>query len=170
MKVVYLFIINHLIEKMLLKKLTCAILIASAGFVFSCSSKETRDAYDKYYGSGSTERVEAALAKDSADAANRPKEITIAASSGPARKSVPADVEKLLNENICFSCHRPYEKLIGPSYYDVAQKNYSIDRIVALVHSPEPENWPGYPPMAPMPQVAKDDVVKIATWINSLKD
>ncbi len=157
---------------MLLRKLTCAMLIASAGFVFSCSSKETTEAYDKYYGSGSKERVEAALAKAAAEADQVASDVAVAVTSSnePKRKSVPADVEKLLNEHICFSCHRPYEKLIGPAYYEVAQKKYSIDRIVALVHTPEPDNWPGYPPMAPMPQVPADDVVKIATWINSLAE
>lgn len=158
---------------MLLKKLTFAMLIASASFVFSCSSKETTEAYDKYYGSGSKERVEAALAKQASEANTSVASdvaTTAAASDEPKRKTIPADVEKLLNEHICFSCHRPYDKLIGPSYYEVAKKGYSVERIIALVHTPEPDNWPGYPPMAPMPQVPTDDLTKIATWINSLAE
>jgi len=51
----------------------------------------------------------------------------------------------------------------------VALKNYSDEQIVQLIHEPKPENWPDYPAMAPLPNVPKDDALKIANWINSLK-
>jgi cytochrome c len=51
----------------------------------------------------------------------------------------------------------------------VAKKKYSVDKIVALIAKPQPSNWPGYPPMAPMTNVPKDDAIKIAKWINSLR-
>jgi cytochrome c len=38
-----------------------------------------------------------------------------------------------------------------------------------LIANPKPSNWPGYPPMAAMKNVPKDDAIKIATWINSLR-
>jgi len=48
-------------------------------------------------------------------------------------------------------------------------RNYSDEKIVELIYSPEPKNWPEYAtPMAPMPQVPKDEALKIAAWINSL--
>jgi hypothetical protein len=50
----------------------------------------------------------------------------------------------------------------------VAKKKYTADQIVELVHSPKPEHWPGYPPMAPMAHVPKADIVVIANWINAL--
>ncbi|HEV7346688.1 c-type cytochrome [Telluribacter sp.] len=84
------------------------------------------------------------------------------------RKEVPADVAALLNKHTCTACHRPYEKLVGPAFSDVAKRKYPNDRIVKLVHAPEPANWPDYPPMMALPNVPKDDIVKIATWINSL--
>ena len=37
-----------------------------------------------------------------------------------------------------------------------------------LIYNPVPTNWPGYPPMAPMKQVPKEDAMKLAVWINSL--
>ncbi|WP_025765071.1 c-type cytochrome [Dyadobacter tibetensis] len=90
------------------------------------------------------------------------------AEAAPKKKAVPAEVSALLSKHACLACHQPYEKVIGPAYADVAKKKYSAEKIVELVHSPKPENWPGYPPMAPMAHVPKGDIVIIANWINSL--
>ena len=95
-------------------------------------------------------------------------EQTAQAPAPKAQGPPPADIAALLNKHTCSACHRPYERLVGPAYSDVAKKNYSVDRIVELVYKPEPSNWPGYPPMIPMPQVPKEDVQKLAKWINSL--
>jgi cytochrome c551/c552 len=59
--------------------------------------------------------------------------------------------------------------MVGPSYADVAKRKYSVAQMVSLVYNPKPENWPDYTPMAPMLQVPKKDVEKIAAWINTLK-
>lgn len=93
---------------------------------------------------------------------------TAAPAAAPKRKPVPADVSALLNKHACLACHQPYDKVIGPAYAEVAKKKYTSDQIVELVHSPKPEHWPGYPPMAPMAHVPKADIVVIANWINSL--
>ncbi|MFN7313106.1 MAG: c-type cytochrome [Bacteroidota bacterium] len=81
----------------------------------------------------------------------------------------PADVSELLNKHTCLTCHDTQDKIVGPSFKLVAQKNYSAEQIVQLIHEPKPENWPDYPAMAPLPNVPKDDALKIANWINSLK-
>lgn len=86
----------------------------------------------------------------------------------PKQKPVPADIAALLNKNTCSACHKPYDRLVGPAYSEVAKKKYSIAQIVELVYNPKPEHWPGYPPMAPMTQVPKDEVEKLGKWINSL--
>jgi cytochrome c551/c552 len=75
----------------------------------------------------------------------------------------------LAEKNGCLVCHNPQTKVVGPAYKDVAAKGYSADQIVALVHAPKPENWPGFPPMPPMTQVSAEDIKQIADWINSLK-
>ena len=80
----------------------------------------------------------------------------------------PADIKPLMTKYTCFACHKPDARLVGPAYKDVAKKKYSVDKIVALIAKPQPSNWPGYPPMAPM-TVPKDDAVKLAKYINSLK-
>lgn len=80
----------------------------------------------------------------------------------------PEDVKALLQKHTCFACHKADAKLVGPAYKDVAKKKYSTDKIVELVYNPKPENWPGYPPMAALKNVPKEDLIKIGTWINSL--
>jgi cytochrome c len=80
----------------------------------------------------------------------------------------PADIKPLMTKYTCFACHKVDTRLVGPAYKDVAKKKYSVDKIVALIAKPQPSNWPGYPPMAPM-TVPKADAVKLAKYINSLK-
>lgn len=82
--------------------------------------------------------------------------------------AIPEDINKLLTKNTCLACHRADTKLVGPAYLDVAKKKYTNQQIVDLIYKPKPSNWPGYPPMAPMTQVPKEEALKIATWINSL--
>jgi cytochrome c len=80
----------------------------------------------------------------------------------------PEDIKPLMQKYTCFACHKVDVRLVGPAYKDVAKKKYSVDKIVALMAKPQPSNWPGYPPMAPM-TVPKADAIKIAKYINSLK-
>lgn len=90
----------------------------------------------------------------------------------PATNAIPteAEIKTLLTKNTCTACHQKDKKVIGPAYVDVAKRNYSPEKIVELIYNPQPENWPGYAtPMAPMPQVPKEEALKIARWINSLK-
>ena len=80
------------------------------------------------------------------------------------------DVKAMMTSYTCLSCHNPDRKLVGPAFKDVAKRNYSAEKIVQLIHNPKPENWPDYPtPMPPMPQVKREDALKIAAYINSLK-
>lgn len=81
---------------------------------------------------------------------------------------IPADMNALMSKYTCIACHRPNQRLVGPAYADVAKKNYSNEEIVNLIYNPVPSHWPGYPPMAAMKQVPKEDAMKLAVWINSL--
>lgn len=172
------------------KSASLALMALAVSFFIGCSSKEDRDKYDQWYGSGSKAREEAALVKlqsdrkaaaeqAEAEAAAKPAakpaaagDTTAAAApaadAAPKRKPVPAEVSALLNKHTCFACHQAYDKVIGPAYSEVAKKKYTADQIVELVHSPKPEHWPGYPPMAPLAHVPKADIIVIANWINSL--
>jgi len=174
------------------KSASLALMALAVSFFIGCSSKEDRDKYDQWYGSGSKAREESALVKLQADrkaaaeqavAEAAAKPTTPAASAAgdtaaapaadapaaaPKRKPVPAEVSALLNKHACLACHQAYDKVIGPAYAEVAKKKYTADQIVDLVHNPKPEHWPGYPPMAPLAHVPKADIIVIANWINSL--
>lgn len=81
------------------------------------------------------------------------------------------DVKGLLVNYTCTSCHSTRSKQIGPGFEEIARRNYSNNKIVELIHSPQPQNWPEYETaMPPMPQVTREDALKIAAWINSLDD
>lgn len=80
-----------------------------------------------------------------------------------------AQVKGLLTKYTCVACHNATKKQIGPAFADVAKRKYSGEKILSLIHNPQPQNWPGYSTeMPPMPQVTKADGLKIAAWINSL--
>jgi cytochrome c551/c552 len=80
-----------------------------------------------------------------------------------------AEIEPLLVKNTCTACHQTSKRQVGPAFTDIAKRKYSNERIVQLIYNPEPKNWPEHEtPMPPMPQVPKDEALKIAAWINSL--
>lgn len=86
-----------------------------------------------------------------------------------AQVKVPDEIEKLLQKNTCYACHRADQKLVGPSYKEVmAKKKYKPEQIVELIYNPKPANWPGYPPMAALPNVPKEEAMKIAEWMVTL--
>ncbi|MFC4872486.1 c-type cytochrome [Negadavirga shengliensis] len=87
------------------------------------------------------------------------------------KETVDEDLIKtLLSKHTCIACHNKDTKQVGPAYKDVAKRDYSAEKIVELIHTPEPQNWPEYAtPMPPMPHVPKEDALKIAQWINTLK-
>jgi len=81
-----------------------------------------------------------------------------------------AEIEPLLVKNTCTACHQATKRQVGPAYADIAKRRYSNERMVQLIYNPEPKNWPEHEtPMAPMPQVPKDEALRIAGWINSLR-
>ncbi len=98
---------------------------------------------------------------------------TSAPAKAAAKPAAPAvsetDALALLTKHTCIACHKKNERAVGPAFTEIAKKKYSTARIVQLVHNPEPQNWPGYTPMAPMAHVPKKDIEKIAQWINSLR-
>lgn len=90
--------------------------------------------------------------------------------STSAKAPTFTDVKAMLTSYTCLACHSPDKKLVGPSFSDIAKRKYTADKIIQLIHNPQPQNWPDYPtPMPPMPQVKREDGLKIAAYINSLK-
>lgn len=116
-------------------------------------------------------------AKQEAEAAKKaaasPKKATPAVPAKPvaASNEVPSleVINSLLAKNTCTACHNATKRQVGPAYAEIAKRKYSNEKIVELIYNPKPENWPDYAtPMAAMPQVPRDEALKIAAWINSL--
>lgn len=104
-----------------------------------------------------------------AQEAARQKALAAANAQASAATPTYAEIRPLLVKNTCVACHQSDKKLVGPSYKDIAKRKYSAQKIVDLIYNPQPSNWPSYStPMAPMPQVAKGEALRIARWINSL--
>ncbi|AKD05475.1 membrane protein [Pontibacter korlensis] len=123
-------------------------------------------------GSAAT-RAKATAGKTTKKAA--PSKTTAAAKKAPAKATAKAaaptfdEVKGLLAKHTCLACHNTEKRQVGPAYVDIAKRGYTPERIVELIHKPEPKNWPDYATeMPPMPQVSKEDALKIARWINSL--
>lgn len=100
------------------------------------------------------------------------KKVSVTTQKPIAAATAPtfAMVKGILAKYTCLACHDAAKKQVGPPYVEVAKRKYSNEKIVQLIHNPQPENWPGYATeMPPMPQVPKSEAMKIAAWINSLK-
>ena len=98
------------------------------------------------------------------------KKTPVAKVSTASKAPTYAEIEPILAKNTCLACHQTTKRQVGPAYTDVAKRKYSNERIVQLIYNPEPKNWPEHEtPMVPMPQVPKDEALKIAIWINSLR-
>lgn len=97
-------------------------------------------------------------------AAQAAKQAPVAAAGAGVAKG-----QALAETHGCLGCHDPREKGVGPAYVEVARRGYAPETIAALVASPQPQNWPGYSEMPPMPDVPAADLRDIALWINSLK-
>ena len=100
------------------------------------------------------------------------KEVVSKAGAGKSGVKVPtaAQIKILLDKNTCSACHQADKRQVGPAFRDIARKGYSNQRIVELIYKPQAGNWPDYATeMPPMPQVDREEALKIAAWINSLK-
>ena len=81
---------------------------------------------------------------------------------------IPSEIKSLLSKNTCLGCHKMDKKLIGPSFLAIAKRGYTDKELVQLIKEPVPENWPDYPPMAPMAWVESKQIEAMAAWIASL--
>ena len=99
-----------------------------------------------------------------------PPKATPSKTAAAAKPLTYNDVKPLLTKYTCLSCHNPTKKQIGPAFIDIAQKKYSIEKMVQLMYNPNPQNWPGYAvAMPPMKQVPRADAQRIAAWIKTME-
>jgi len=93
---------------------------------------------------------------------------TTRTTSAAKGSDIPHDINERLKSNTCLACHKVDERLVGPSFRDIAARKYSNQEMVRLMQYPEPENWPGYSPMISMSSVPENDLLAIAEWINEI--
>lgn len=80
--------------------------------------------------------------------------------------------EALISKSDCFACHKVNEKLLGPSYKDVANKysntKANVDYLVTKIKNGGSGVW-GAIPMSPHPALSDDDAAAMVQYILSLK-
>jgi cytochrome c len=80
--------------------------------------------------------------------------------------------ETLISKSDCFACHKVNEKLLGPSYKDVANKyantKANVDYLVSKIKNGGSGVW-GAIPMSPHPALSDDDAEAMVHYILSLK-
>jgi len=76
----------------------------------------------------------------------------------------------LIAASDCLGCHKIDEKLVGPSYKEVAAKYTTKDEamLVTKIMEGGKGNW-GEVPMTPHPMVTKEDATEMVKYILSLK-
>ncbi len=83
-----------------------------------------------------------------------------------------ANVEKLMNDSDCRSCHSADRKVVGPAYGDIATKyatqGGAAEKLARSIREGGSGNW-GNVPMTPHPDLKDDQLAEIVTWILSLK-
>lgn len=82
---------------------------------------------------------------------------------------IPKPVQDIFLKHGCSSCHMAQHRHVGPSFYSISQRKYSIDQMLDLIHNPRPENWPGFTKMTPIPEITKEEVVLLKNWMDTLK-
>ena len=83
-----------------------------------------------------------------------------------------AAAQELAKNNGCLSCHSTLEKIVGPAYFNVAEK-YKTDKdaVASLVQSIQygsKGKW-GRIPMPPHPSMKGDELKLLARWVLSIE-
>ncbi|HEY0176906.1 MAG TPA: c-type cytochrome [Pedobacter sp.] len=108
--------------------------------------------------------------EEAAGSAATTSDTTTTVSAQTPAETLPG--EKLMSKADCSGCHNKTQKIIGPSFVDIAAKYPStaanIDHLADVVIKGSKGTW-GDLPMTPHPNLSKDDAKSIVTWILSLK-
>ncbi len=78
----------------------------------------------------------------------------------------------LAQKNVCTACHGIDNKLVGPSYKDVAAKYAenpnALSELKASIKAGGAGKW-GNIPMPPQPQLSDEQLTLLAQWILTIK-
>ena len=93
-------------------------------------------------------------------------------SAGQEQSGIYEKGAKLISESDCLSCHKVDEKLVGPSYREVAKKYNESDANISYLAGKIMKGGSGVwgdVPMTPHPTLSGDDAKEMAKYILSLK-
>lgn len=103
------------------------------------------------------------------------KENQPASTSKPAESIDNQDAKKgeiLITKSDCFACHKLQDKLLGPSYKDVANKydntKANIDYLANKIKTGGSGVW-GAIPMSPHPSISDDDAKAMVKYILTIR-
>lgn len=124
-------------------------------------------------GSKSGGSADSTKAADETAKAHSPEADTSATKTGSSTTTAElAPGAKLMAGSDCNTCHKADVKVVGPALKDIAAKypptDANIATLTAKVISGGKGNW-GDIPMAPHPQLKKEDVTQMVKYILSLK-
>lgn len=109
------------------------------------------------------------------DTSKTTEETTTAKSTAPAATNTASELpgEKLVAKADCIGCHNKTQKVIGPSYVDIAAKypatDENIDHLAGKIISGGKGVW-GDIAMTPHASISKDDAKEMVKYILSLKN
>ncbi len=91
----------------------------------------------------------------------------------PATATAPiADVKTLLTQNACLSCHAIDQKLVGPSYRDIASRHKNdakaLDKLAEFIGKGGSGRW-GNSPMPPFPALKPEELKSLAGFVMGQK-
>lgn len=102
------------------------------------------------------------------EAAQSDEPAQASADSASADAPTGADIQPILTKNACLACHAVENKLIGPSYREVAEKyagdDSAAETIAQHIKGGSSGIW-GPVPMPPNPGVSDEELAQIVTWI-----
>jgi len=100
------------------------------------------------------------------------KKLVLALSLSAATMTPALADEALAKAKNCMACHAVANKLVGPSYKDVAKKytgdKSAADKLAAKIVKGGSGVW-GAVPMPANPQVSEAEAKKLAAWVLSQK-
>ena len=142
----------------MIKKILCASLFA---FVLaSCGNNEADS------GNDTTTGADTVATTDNTNTA-----APTASASGISTEDADKGLE-LVGKSDCLTCHKVEDKLVGPSYREVAQKypvdDSTISYLAGKIITGGAGVW-GQVPMTPHPQISKEDAALMAKYVLSLK-
>ena len=144
----------------MIKKILCASLFA---FVLaSCGNNEADSGNDTTTGADTA---------TTSTTDNTGTAAPTASASGISTEDADKGLE-LVGKSDCLTCHKVEDKLVGPSYREVAQKypvdDSTISYLAGKIITGGAGVW-GQVPMTPHPQISKEDAALMAKYVLSLK-